>query len=236
MAAEYSRRYGGVFEPLMQSVEAETVNRSMTPPPARVGVRFTFTGGMTPNRWQPLAAIGRALLELRTEGVDAEFHVYSSPQDLETYGGVFRQMAPAVRIAGTADPGDIPAIHRDADVLVHVEAFDDDTRRYTRFSFSTKIPQYLAAGRCVFAYGPAELASIRYIGDSGAGVAESGESPDAVRNTLRRIILNPALREQAGHTAVSLAITRHDAATQRERFRHVLAESATPTQRELTNG
>jgi glycosyltransferase involved in cell wall biosynthesis len=235
MAAEYRRRYGGNFEPLMQSVEADLVNRFMLPPPPHASVRFTFTGGMAPNRWQSLKEIGAALVQLRSEGVNGELYVYSLPRDLEIYGSVFQQMEPTVRLAGTAAPDEIPAIQRDADVLVHAEAFDDDTRRYTRLSLSTKIPQYFAAGRCVLAYGPAELASIRYVGDSGAGIAESGESPDALRNALRRIILTPSLRAHAGNTAVKLAITRHDAAVQRERFRQVLADAATPTRERPAN-
>jgi glycosyltransferase involved in cell wall biosynthesis len=227
MAAEFSGRYGGVFEPLMQSVEADVVNSFLLPPPARAAVRFTFTGSLAPNRWQPLEAIGKSLMELRAEGIRGELHIYSLPQDLETYGSVFQHVASTVRLVGTAPPGEIPSIQRDADVLVHAEAFDDHTRLYTRLSLSTKIPQYLAAGRCVFAYGPAELASIRYIADSGAGVAESGESPDALRNALRRIVLNPQLREHAGNSAVKVATTRHSATAQRQRFRHVLAEAAT---------
>ena len=234
MAAEYACRYGAVFEPLMQSVEADVVNRLFQSPPIHKAVRFTFTGSMAPNRWQPLQAIGRALLELREDGIDGELHIYSLPQDLEAYRSCF-QMGPAVRLAGTAKPCEIPAIQRDADVLVHVEAFDGDTRRYTRLSLSTKIPQYFAAGRCVFAYGPAELASIKYIGESGAGITECGESPDAVRNALRRIILNPRLRELAGHAGVEVALARHDGITQRERFRHVVCEAATATQERSIN-
>ena len=35
----------------------------------------------------------------------------------------------------------------------------------TKYSFSTKIPEYLSAGRCVLAVGPAEVASVRYLSD-----------------------------------------------------------------------
>ena len=228
MAQEFRCRYGGAFEPIMQSVEEGAINRMMTPPPARSTVRFTFTGAMAPNRWRPLQAIGQALLELRAENVNGELVLYSLPEDLEAYGKAFESLGSAVRVAGTAAPGEVAAIQRDADVLVHAEAFDDDTRRYTRLSFSTKIPQYLAAGRCVFAYGPAESASIRYIGNSCAGIAESGESSEAIRNALRRIIESAELRERAGRAAVEMAIQFHDASRQRERFRQVLLDAATP--------
>jgi len=225
MAGEYRHRYGCSFEPLMQSVEGDVVNRALVPPPVHDAIRFVFTGSLEPNRWSPLEAIGKALQDLRGDRVNGELHIYSTPDDFEAYGKAFHPLQ-SVRLAGTAPPADIPAIQRDADVLVHAEAFDAAIRRYTQFSFSTKIPQYLAAGRCIFAYGPAELASIRYIGDSGAGIAESVESPEAVRNALRRIILDTGFRETAGRKAVELATKRHDAKTQRERFRSLVAEAA----------
>jgi hypothetical protein len=124
---------------------------------------------------------------------------------------------------GTASPSEIPAIQRDADVLVHAEGFDEATRRYTRLSFSTKIAQYLAAGRCVFAYGPEELASVRYIRDSGAGIAQTDESPNTLRASLSRAILDVSFRNQAGRQAVKVAMTYHNSNIQRERFRSILA-------------
>jgi len=225
MAVEYRRRYGGSFEPLMQSVEGSLVNRALVPPPVHDAVRFVFTGSLAPNRWKSLEAIGKALQDLRGDRLEGELHIYSMPHEFEAYGRVFHPLR-TVRLAGTARPADIPSIQRDADVLVHAEAFDDAARQYTQFSLSTKIPQYLAAGRCIFAYGPAELASIRYIGDSGTGIAESAESPGALRNALRRIMVDARFREATGRRAVELAAQRHDAKTQRERFRQLMAEAA----------
>ncbi|GAB3957775.1 hypothetical protein GCM10027614_73890 [Micromonospora vulcania] len=75
-----------------------------------------------------------------------------------------------MRLGPSLASDEVPAALRSADVLVHIESFDQEIRRYTRYSVSTKIPQYLASGRPIFGYGPAEVASMNHIQEANAGV------------------------------------------------------------------
>ena len=125
---------------------------------------------------------------------------------------------------GTAAPIEVTSIQLDANVLVHVESFDETNRLLTRFSLSTKIPQYLMAARCVLAVGPAEAASIRYVADSGSGIAVSSEDQDVLCAELERILSNPALRRELAAQARQTAVRRHDAETERKRFRTIVSE------------
>jgi hypothetical protein len=114
-------------------------------------------------------------------------------------------------------------IQLESNVLVHAESFDESTRLYTRLSLSTKIPQYLMAGRCVLAYGPAELASIRYVVETGAGLAVSTENVDKLAGELEKLISSPALRQAYAERARRAALDRHDAEEERERFRRCIS-------------
>ena len=50
-----------------------------------------------------------------------------------------------------------------ADILLHVEAFDEKSKKSTRLSISTKIFEYLYSGKIILGYGPADVASMEYL-------------------------------------------------------------------------
>ena len=49
-----------------------------------------------------------------------------------------------------------------ADVVLYVESFEKEEILKTKYSFSTKIADYLQCGSSILAIGPGELASIKY--------------------------------------------------------------------------
>lgn len=219
MSSEYQSRYGGRFVSFPNVVEQfET-----TPESDRNCVRLCFIGTLMPNRWQSLLAIGTALAKLRKKGIVGELVIYTIPEDLRTFGKHF-EGCEAIVTRGTAAPSEVRSIQLDANILVHVESFDEESRLLTRLSLSTKIPQYLMAGRCILAYGPPEGASIRYIADSGSGIAVSTEAPDVLYAELEKLIRNPLLRRKYADQARQTAITRHNASSERERFRALISE------------
>ena len=218
MAREYQQRYGGRFEAFLNLTERfET-----TPEPERACVRLCFIGALSPNRWQPLRSIGMALARLRERGILGELVIYTFPEDFRRFGKHF-EGCEAIVAGGTATPGEVRGLQLDANVLVHVESFDEASQVLTRLSLSTKIPQYLMAGRCVLAFGPAEGASIRYVADSGAGIAVSTDDEDGLCAGLERLLTRPALRREYAARARQTAV-RHDAAAERERFRTIVSE------------
>jgi glycosyltransferase involved in cell wall biosynthesis len=220
MSREYKRRYGGRFETFMNSSEVfETTAEPVLPT-----VRFSFIGALSPNRWRPLLLIGMALAKLRARGLSGELVIYTLPEDIRQFGKGLAG-CDAIRVAGTARADEVRRIQLEANVLVHAESFDESTRRLTRLSLSTKIPQYLMGGRCVLAYGPPELASVRYISESGAGMAVSTEDVDELASELERLVSSPALRQAYAVRARQTALDRHDAVGERERFRNLICAS-----------
>lgn len=219
MAREYKQRYFGKFEAFLNLTE----QFDTTPEPERACVRFSFIGALSPNRWEPLCLIGRALLKLRERGIAGELVVYSFPEDLRRFGKHFEGCA-AIVTGGTVAPSEVRGLQLDSNILVHAESFDGATRVLTKFSLSAKVPQYMMAGRCVLAVGPADAASICYVAESGAGVAVSVEDEAVLCAELERLITDSALRQRYASRARQTAVTRHDAAAARERFRVLVSE------------
>ena len=217
MAREYERRYGGRFETFMNPVDPF----EPTPETKWPMVRLSFIGALSPNRWQSVLSIGEALSRLRNRGIAGELLVYTFPQDIRNFGHRLIGCE-AIRVAGTAKPDEVRRLQMEANVLVHVESFDESSRRYTRFSLSTKIPQYLMAGRCVLAYGPAEAASVQYIAETRAGPAITTENIDDLCNVLGPLLSSPTLRLEYAKRARQTALQRHNAVAERERLRKIV--------------
>jgi hypothetical protein len=164
-----------------------------------------------------------ALARLKERGILGELVIYSFPEEFQRFGKHF-EGCEAIVARGTAAPGQVRSLQLDANVLVHVESFDEASQLLTRLSLSTKIPQYLMAGRCILAFGPAEGASCRYVADSGAGVAVSTDNQGALCAVLEGLLTRPELRREYAARARQTAVTRHNPVTERERFRTIVAE------------
>ena len=220
MAKEYASRYGGNFTPFMNSVESELLNRPVIAPRPRQKVRLLYVGGLHLNRWRSLRDIGMALKLLHEEGLEVEAYVYTTPR----FAGEAKKLniPPVMRAAGTLASSEVPNALRKADIVLHVESFDRHNRKYTRYSVSTKIPECMAAARPIFAYGPEELSSIRYVHESGSGLSVGHRSRFELVAALRKLVGSVELRESLGMQGHHVACSKHNAEMERERFRSVL--------------
>ncbi|MGP8106598.1 MAG: hypothetical protein ACLQLE_11990 [Desulfobaccales bacterium] len=224
MSAEYTRRYGGRFEAMLYPEELNPVKQGDGKRSVPSVIQFLFLGSLEPDRWRSLRHIGEALWDLHSLGVSAELSIYAFPSDIEKYRS-YLTMAPVMRIVGTASPSEVAQLQRKADVLVHVESFAPYTRQYTKYSLSTKIPQYMMARTCIFAYGPGEVASLRYLRENGTGMVVGEEDQQILRLALTRLITDVKLRQTLAEKAYSTAVARHEAGRQRACFHNLVREA-----------
>jgi hypothetical protein len=137
-------------------------------------------------------------------------------------------MPPFVNICGSLQPNDVFAKLLESDILLHVESFTDVQRQYTRLSLSTKIPQYLAAGRPILMYGPAEIAVTKYVAASAAGVIVDRNGIKDLASAIASLTVSKELRERLGRTGWILARESHDSEAVRHKCRTFLASCLQP--------
>lgn len=77
------------------------------------------------------------------------------------------------------------------DLSLFLESFDTENVRQTRLSFSTKIIDYMQASSALLSYGPEDLASVKYISDS--GIAFCASTKDSLSEVLSNIRNHPSL-------------------------------------------
>ena len=223
MAREYSRRYGVHAEGFMRCVD--TVPHRPALRPSTDVLRLSYVGGLHLKRWEVLDQLGHALERLRLEGVSASLSIYAPARDVLEHRG--RLIRPdIVDVVGTLAPSDVPSILAAADVLVHVESFDETIARFTRLSLSTKLPEYLASGKPLLGIGPPSLASIQYILECGAGLVVAEQNADVIATAVRHLAGRADLRTALGEAGWQAARSRHDGDKERERFRALLSRVA----------
>lgn len=77
-----------------------------------------------------------------------------------------------------------------SNILVFVESFDEDQIEKTRLSFSTKIPEYMSAKKCILAIGPQNIGSMDALRNASLCIYNE----DDIYRTLERILDSYELR------------------------------------------
>ena len=86
-----------------------------------------------------------------------------------------------------------------------------------RYSISTKIPEALAYGPCLLAYGPAEAASMEYLAQNRAAFVVTKQ--EDLEQSIVKLLTDQPLREETLRQARQLARKNHDTAINTERLK-----------------
>ena len=224
MAEAMNIRYGKKFDYFMNCVECSD-RISVAELSASNAIRFGYIGGLHLNRWRSLLALAETLEISVRSGVSLSFEICAPAKDIESYGKYFTRFASVSRLFSVR-PDQVINVLDSYDVLVHAESFLPEDLRYTKLSVSTKIPQYMAAGRPILAMGPSSLSSIQYIENSQAGliVTEEGINP-TLSDAVCQLIQSESKRQILGQAGYRMALEHHDAVAVRRRFASVLAQA-----------
>lgn len=224
MKSEYSQRFGGNYEVLLNSVDA-----TATLPKAHLGLspeaqtELLYAGNVSINRHKTLIAIGEALSLLNSWGGNFKLNVFTpAPPESNILAALCA--VPTIAYGGSLSPDELRAKMERSDVLVHAESFDERMKKVTRLSVSTKIPEYLSANRLILAVGPEDIASMSYLRDNGA--AATVFSPEALDIAEALVgALAGAAYDEILSNATALYNKNHRAETTRERIYAIITEA-----------
>ena len=168
MAAEYNSTYGVPFHSFMNCTSVAPDTTPVAAPDPTAGPRLIYAGSLRHDRWRSLKEIGEALRYVNSEGIPGKLFIYAPAKDIAEFNG--RLAGPSVEVVGSIAQKEVSGVLKEGHILVHVESFEKNIRKYTRLSMSTKIPQYMAAGRPLLCYGPGEVCSCRFIEENECGL------------------------------------------------------------------
>ena len=215
-AREFGEKYHVPYEAIFTPSGVEYLAMPEKQQSDEKPIVFRYFGNLGLERWKPLAALGKAIADYNQGEQKAILEVYSNlmyPDAIAQLdipnGCVFK---------GWVHGEDYLRLLQDADVAVHVESFSEDMCRRTRLSISTKIADYLGAGKCIMAIGKAELASIQHINNVACVVNDISK----IEEGIKKLAENVSFRQDLSTKARDLAQTQHDINTISLRVKQLL--------------
>lgn len=169
-------------------------------------IKILYTGNIGSGRWQSLALLAEAVQAFNAEGYDIALDIYSAtPLTKKMQRGLNKN---GTRVHPPVSYETVQTLQRDADILVHVEGLSLKSRLEVHQSFSTKLVDYFELGKCVFAVGKDDAASIKHLIDNDAAVV--AQSAGEVYEKLKALCSNREQIAAYGKRAYQCGAQYHD--------------------------
>jgi len=177
-------------------------------------VRMLYTGKLNIGRDGAVAEIADAMREVNKVEMKVVLDVYT---DTLLTGDVKKRIEASTgcRIHGFVPQQEVIEKQRQADVLLFVEALSSRDMS-ARLSFSTKLTDYLSAGKCIWAVGNKDLAPIEYLRENDAAVVSTEKKE--VLSQLRKIIDDKEIIPYYAQKAFECGQTNHNKDMIQKRF------------------
>lgn len=202
MADEFNTKSNIKYYALMNAVDSKLIFKYVDN--ENTTCRIVYTGGLHLNRYKSLLDVQSCLKQLNETGNKATLSIYTSQKD-RFLQKLFDDKY--VTFHDYVSHDNIYEVYKTADILLHIESFDKDQIVSTKYSMSTKISEYLSAGKPILCYAPKEIAVYKYIEQSKAGYTVC--TIDTLKNSLLELILNPHLRKILANNGIETARKRH---------------------------
>ena len=168
---------------------------------------LTYMGNIRCNRFHSLAEIGAILDEINAEhSTDYTLQIYTAETNEEILNCLKRYSS--VKLNKFVSGEEFGKIFHSADMLLHVEAFDEESIDRVKFSVSTKIADSLGSGICLFAYGPPCVSSMKHLIENDCAICVV--SKDELKEKLFLALNNGVLREEKARNALVTAQKYHN--------------------------
>lgn len=173
-------------------------------------MKIVYAGNLLYGRMDIVKKIADCIEDYCQSNEDVFFEVYSNTALSKEEKSFFRQKR-QTQYMGKQDYYTIKACLAEADIVLHVESFDDKQILQTKYSFSTKIIDCLQSGSVLLAVGSGELASISYVRDiPGAYVIDD---PNILKSKLFSILNDKKSLPERAKQIRSFAKTNHNVYT-----------------------
>lgn len=185
MCDEYKKLYRKPFYLLHKGCDISQPKAKVNSP-----IKFVYAGNLFYHRDRILVSLANVINQINDGGLKAHLDIYSGTSvSKDTFVSLNIKGASTLHKARPFD--EIKQIMTEADVVLHVESFDEEQMKVVRLSFSTKITDCMQSGSMMLAIGPDSVASIDYSGKI-PGCVVVNDLNDMI-DVVRALIDNPAI-------------------------------------------
>lgn len=209
MAKEYNLNFKSVTHySLMNSIDIHNVKFHLESQNNRKDIIiFAYLGGLHLNRDKQLLEIQKAINEFNIsyKQKKAKLRIYTSKNDRKKFEYEFDTSS--VEFCDYVDHDKVYIEYQKADVLVHIESFDEELVKYTKYSLSTKISEYMFAKKPILLYAPYESAVYQYILENECGFCT--DNYEELKKLIKILIFESKKRSFLGYNGFKNAMQRH---------------------------
>ncbi|MCC5788783.1 MAG: glycosyltransferase [Opitutales bacterium] len=212
MSEEYKKRYGGEWTPLANGADTDDYppkkHESHPSDPDSQTFVMRYMGGLADDMtYASVADTAGAVASLQNEH-SIRFEIYTMNWYLEKAQFQLGRL-PGISVHTLVTEEDYKTFLTEADCLLIAYNFDKTSKSYIKFSLANKMPECLASGTPLLAYGPADVATIQYLSESGCARIVQERNMEKLTAVIRSMIVdqesNKKMAEKAiGHVTSSL--------------------------------
>lgn len=211
-AEDTDRLFGTHSVVLTKGISYE--NLSYFPIQAGKPIKMVYTGNLLIGRSFSLAEISKAMAKINEGSLKITFDIYT-PTALDKKTELLLN-SNGCTLHKPIKREEVIKIQKSADVVVFAESLEKRYKNIARLSFSTKLTDYFASGKCIFAIGDKNIAPIQYLKDNNAAIIATEYSQ--ILDKLSTIIENPQIIDEYGRKAFECGQKNHDETKVREVF------------------
>lgn len=225
MSQAFEQRYGTPFQAF-----ANAVDPAAFPPKRRVrmpGNQFIirYTGALADDMTLDSVKDIAEAVEALPEELRVYLHIFTREPWLKSARSAFANYR-SIRVLQQVPSEDYYALLQESDALIIAYNFDDRSRTYIGFSIANKMPEYLASGTPIIAYGPKDVATIDYLRRSGVALVIDTQDRDRITREIRQLVESNERQRQLAEAGRRLAFDRHNVWKIADGFRSTLSAAA----------
>lgn len=170
-------------------------------------VKMIYTGALSIGREAALCRIAKAVASINQDGKKLSFEIYSTDTPKKKSMKILN--SGGCCFCGGVSRERVIELQNEADIVVFAESLSRRYRELSRLSFSTKLTDYFASGKCIFAMGSENVAPIEYLKAEDAAVVVTRN--EDIETRLRELCDNPQLITEYGKKAFECGKKNHSA-------------------------
>lgn len=212
MKEEYDKVFGIKCVLLTKGIEEEVMPLQQVHSP----IKLVYTGNLNYGRLYSLAAVVKTIEKINNSNLNKVIlNIYTQTDLSEKEKAIFEK--PGIsHLLKPVPYSELPIIYEQSDIVLFVESLQRRYKYVARLSFSTKLTDYLACGRCIFAVGANDIAPIEYLRK--AGIAITCGSVEEIEERLYELLKDTERIAYLASKSLEYGIKHHHSKLMQERL------------------
>ena len=186
---------------------------------------ITYLGNLAYKRDESILELGKELDNLRkNHGIECKLKLYTGSLDEKMKEAI--KNSNSIEYCGYVTGEEFARVFHDAQMLLHVESFDENCIDRVKNSISTKIADSLASGIPLLAYGPSNIASISYLKKNECAYVITQK--EFLEEKLKQVLLDEKKRIEIKKKGLLVAKKNHDSIVNSNTIKDIISKIYKP--------